>query len=516
MKLSHWRRRALAVLLVLASATAAPAAPVFPVRSSANHRYLTDSSGAPFPILGRTAWFVLSLTTDDYRRFIDDTAARGYTAIELHVVNHDPRGNRPPLDGNGNPPFLRRLDGTAWNGALSGYGNISAEAPDFTTPNEQYWRFVDGFLTHCESRGLLVFMFPAYAGTGGGEQGWMREMVANGARRMQTYGAWIAARYRHQKNIVWMMGGDMGTSRDVFNPPQADAERALLTGLTSVPGQQSTLFSAEWATESIGTDQPAFGAAMTLNGAYSWTGDVVAQGRRAYARDPAVPAFLLEEPYDEEGPDGNRVNGNAVQPVRRFQWAGWLSTIGGVISGNGYVWPFRDATWRDWLTAIRARLHAPGHLWQIPAPGWRDHLDSEGARDTSRLNAFVASIAWHELVPSGLGGMRTLVTPGGSSVSAPDYVTAAATPAGTLLIAYVPPAHRGPIEVDMSVMTGLTRARWFDPTSGAYTAISSGLVNAGTRKFSTPGLNRAGAADWILVLDRQTLAAANAIYGIRP
>src|SRR6185369_3881488 len=97
-KLSHWRRRALAVLLVLASATAAPAAPVFPVRSSANHRYLTDSSGAPFPILGRTAWFVLSLTTDDYRRFIDDTAARGYTAIELHVVNHDPRGNRPPLD----------------------------------------------------------------------------------------------------------------------------------------------------------------------------------------------------------------------------------------------------------------------------------------------------------------------------------------------------------------------------------------------------------------------------------
>jgi hypothetical protein len=246
---------------------------------------------------------------------------------------------------------------------------------------------------------------------------------------------------------------------------------------------------------------------MTLNSAYSWSGDVSNQGRRAYAHSPPKPAFLLEEPYDEEGPDGNRVNGNAIQPVRRFQWAGWLSTVGGVISGNGYVWPFRDATWRDWLTAVRSRLHAPRHVWSIPTPSWRDHLDSEGARDMSRLNAFVASIAWYDLVPSGLGGMRTLVTLGGSSVSTADYVAAAASPAGTWLIAYVPPAHQGPIEVDMSVMTGLTRARWFDPTSGTYTSIGNGLINAGSRAFSTPGHNSAGATDWVLVLDRGSSAA---------
>ena len=34
----------------------------------------------------------------DYRTFIDDTAARGYNAIELHVINHDPRGNHPPFN----------------------------------------------------------------------------------------------------------------------------------------------------------------------------------------------------------------------------------------------------------------------------------------------------------------------------------------------------------------------------------------------------------------------------------
>ena len=71
----------------------------------------------------------------DYHTFVDDTAARGYNAIEFHVVNHDPRGNRPPFNGNGDPPFLKRLNGTAWNGSLS-YGNVTSDAPDLTTPNE--------------------------------------------------------------------------------------------------------------------------------------------------------------------------------------------------------------------------------------------------------------------------------------------------------------------------------------------------------------------------------------------
>jgi len=73
---------------------------------------------------------------------------------------------------------------------------------------------------------------------------------------------------------------------------------------------------------------------MTLNGTYTWTPSnvtVAALGRRAYSRRPVLPAFLLEEPYDEEGPDGRNFNPSSIQPVRRFQWWGWLSTIGGYI-----------------------------------------------------------------------------------------------------------------------------------------------------------------------------------------
>jgi hypothetical protein len=51
----------------------------------------------------------------------------------------------------------------------------------------------------------------------------MQEMVANGSTRMRSYGAWIAARYANQKNLVWMMGGDMSS----FNSAQQSAEDGL-------------------------------------------------------------------------------------------------------------------------------------------------------------------------------------------------------------------------------------------------------------------------------------------------
>ena len=454
-----------------------PAVVTFPVKYSANRRYLVDQNEVPFPIMGRTAWFVTSLSVTEYRTFVDDTAARHYNAIELHVINHDPRGNHPPFNGNGDAPFLNRLDGTSWNGTLSG------SAPDFTTPKEAYWSFVDGLLAYCESRGILVFFFPAYVGYLGGDQGWMQELVANGPSRIQSYGAWIANRYRNQRNLVWMMGGDMGTPPNVFNAAQTAVENALLNGLKSVAGQQSTLFSAEWDSGSIATDQVDFGDEMTLNGVYSHPGYVNPHARRAYSYTPIEPSFYLEGPYDQEGPDGTGWNSEATQPIRRFQWWGWLSSIGGYVLGNGYVWPFTS-------------------------PAWQNHLDTQCTRDMTRLNDFMQSIAWYQLVPSGLSGMRNIITAGGSTEGSSSYVTAAANPNGSLAVAYIPPAHSGSITVDMGVMSGLSQARWFDPTNASYINIGTGLPNSGTRVFSPPGSNSAGENDWVLRIDSGTPASS--------
>ena len=465
-----------------------PAQARFPLKVSADKRYLADQDDRPFPILGRTSWCVISQPVADYEAYIANSISHGFNSIEISVICHWPQSNYPPHNGRGDLPFVKKLDGKVWNGSLV-YSDISRQCPDFTKPNEEYWQFVDTFLNYCESKGILVFFFPAYVGAAGTHEGWMNELVANGPERMQKYGRWIAERYKDQKNLIWMLIGDMGK----FTPEQRNAEAAFIVGLKSVPGQQSPHYSAEPGSGQNSADQADFGNEMTLNGVYTWKGtDIPLLGNKAYSRTPVLPAFLLEEPYDEEGPDGNKFNPNAIQPVRRFQWWGWLTSIGGYMAGNGYIWPFID-------------------LW------WERHLNTKGCIDMERLNHLIRSVNWWELVPSGQNGMRRLIVAGGNTPADSGYVASAASPSGKLLIAYIPPAHRGTITVDMSVMTGKIRARWYDPVSGdIYSVQGSPFDNKETHEFTTPGKNQNGEADWALILDTPETISPQTGNGISP
>ena len=476
--------------------SAASSTPVaFPVSSVPGVRHLVDAAGRPFGLRGRTAWYVLSRSAEEYARFLDDTRAKGFNAIEIKAITHDPDANNPPFAGNGAAPFLKRLDGGKWLGSLR-YSRIRTQAPDFTTPNETYWSFVDAFLDACQARGIVVLMFPAYVGWGGGNQGWMQEMEANGATRMQSYGNWIANRYKGQSNLIWMLGGDYSD----FTASQSAVEQELVNGLKSVAGQTSTVYSAEWASNSFGSDHGTFGRYLNFNGVYSWTGLTASYGRKAYGFEPVTPSFLLEEPYDEEGPDGDGFNPSATQPVRRFVYWGLLSTIGGYVAGNGYVWRFRTGwTYRDLFKTLRDTAGGRGIVWP-PKTGWDLHLDTKGANDLKRLNDLLVSIDWWRLVPEGLSGMGTLVTQGSGSIDTGSYVAAAGTSAGDLLLAYIGPDHTGAVTIDMSRMRGTVSARWLDPTNGVYTAIGS-YTNRGTQAFVTAGKNSAGDGDWILRLD---------------
>jgi hypothetical protein len=448
----------------------------FPLKHSTDERYLVDQNNKPFPILGRTAWFVISQSVDQYKKFIQNTLSHGYNSIEMSVLTHDARGEHPPFNGNGDAPFLKTLSGADWKGSLH-YKDTTRDAPDMTTPNEAFWQYVDTFLSYCMSKRIMVFFFPCYVGYNGGEQGWFQELAVNGPARSKSYGQWIANRYKNQKNIVWMLLGDMGKD---FTPQQKAAEVALIEGLKSVKGQSAD-YSAEASPGQNATDSD-FGNEMTINGAYTWTPkdmSVPTLCRNAYSHCPAMPSFLLEEPYDEEGPDGNSVNPSAIQPVRRFQWWGWLSTIGGYIAGNGYIWPFKS-------------------------PEWEKHLDTKATFDMERLNKFIQSYPWWQLVPSGLQGTKNLVTYGGGNIADSNYVAAAATPTGNLLIAYIPPHHKGSITVDMSAMRGKVTARWYDPTSGFYRKIAGS-----PRIYTTPGKNKAGDDDWVLVIQSAASTSAN-------
>ena len=225
-------------------------------------------------------------------------------------------------------------------------------------------------LERLNERGILAFTFPAYVGyAGNSDQGWMGEMVANGPDRMRAYGDFIAKRYANQPNIVWMLGGDFGE----FNPAQAAAERAFIEGL--MHGAPDSAVKLRVGGMELGVDWHGSSRVRCISSRSTArtasTASLRITGGGRMQRRRCRPAFLLEEPYDEEAADGTNVNPHATQPVRRFQWWGWLETIGGYIAGNGFVWPFAG-------------------------DAWRAHLDTPGSRDMAHMNAFIRV---HRLAP---------------------------------------------------------------------------------------------------------------------
>jgi hypothetical protein len=439
----------------MGSMTVIPSA-VFPLRVSTNARTLLAQTGRPFPLLGRNAWSVIGLSAVDAATFLADTVAKGFNAIEVWIPGAFHDTANVPRDGASNLPFLKRLDGTSWDGSFTG------SLADFTTPNPAYWAFVDTFVATCRSAGILLLWFPAYVGYPAAEkEGWMAEMEANGATKMQTYGAYLASRYQGYANIAWGLGGDRGTDDQLFSAGQKLVEQGLIDGLTSVAGK---FYFAEWRHPNIASAQSDFGSYITLNSTYVGATDVVNQGQAAYAVSPTMPAFMMESPFETQ-----------ADPVRRFCWWGWLSTINGYCLGNVPLFTF--------------------------ATGWADSLDTRGALDCAKLNAFVRSIPYQTLTPETVASAHTKITAGGgTSVTSANWVGAAYN-GTTLFVAYLPPAHTGTVTVDMTVMSGTTTSRWFDPTTGTYTADASGIANTGTHVFTRPGNNSLGDADWVLRLD---------------
>jgi hypothetical protein len=136
-------------------------------------------------------------------------------------------------------------------------------------------------------------------------------------------------------------------------------------------------------------------------------------------------------------------------------------------------------------------------------------LSTPGATYSTYAFQLFASLPWWSLRPSGTAAGyagKKLITAGGGTKGQTDYVTSALTQDGAYLLAYIPTPAAGDtsartITVDMTAMQGPTRARWFNPATGLFTDIGSGLANSGTQSFTSPGDNGTGTNDWLLVLD---------------
>jgi hypothetical protein len=415
----------------------------FPVKVQAGHRYLQNSAGAAFLLHGDTAWSLIAqLSREDADLYLRDRRARGFNTILVNLLE-------------------RRF---ASNAPANAYGDLPFKVPgDFETPNEAYFSHADWVLRRACELGLLVLLAPAYAGNGGGAEGWYDEMVANGAQKLHAYGRFIGTRYRGLDNILWVAGGD-------YDPPDKSLPRAIVDGIREADPE--ALHTAHGSPGQAALDYWDGEPWLAVNNVYTYE-PVHLAALKQFALHADEPFFLIESAYENE-------HGAGEDRVRMQAYHAILSGASGQVFGNNPIWHF----------------DGPG-LFPVTAT-WKEALDSRGARSMTVLYDIVSSVKWWLLEPD-IGNAFLI---GGRGLTESRAVAALASD-GSLGLVYVPTSRT--ITLDLRRLAGSAIvARWVDPTNATSVAAEGSPFAPAVQKLKSPARNGAGFTDWVLELTTQT------------
>ena len=332
---SRLRSAIIAAAVLMLSFGAAPiGATTFPLKVSANGRYLVDQNNVGFRVQGDSPWDVLvSLTASNVDTYLANRAAKGFNTLLVELVERKARAGSPaPANKAGALPFVKQLGGAAYTGATV--------LADLSTPNDAYFAYVDSVLAKLAAQNMVALLTPLYVGYGGdltpgvNNEGWSAEMNANSSAQCYAYGQYVGDRYRNQKNIIWVEGGDWS-----LQAPTPAAIRTcglqVMQGIKDGKGSggSSALQTAHWIRGQISTDDAGFAGQVNVNSVYALPSAMATLCRTAYSRAPVLPAYVIEGYYEGE-------HAMTREGLRQEGYWAALSCIGGYVFGNAPLWLF--------------------------------------------------------------------------------------------------------------------------------------------------------------------------------
>ncbi|WP_157257355.1 DUF4038 domain-containing protein [Oerskovia sp. Root918] len=415
-----------------------------PIVAGADGQHLVDQRGDPLLVHAETIWAAMqSLDGDEFAAHMARRHAQGFNAVLMTPV-----------------PWIG-LDGESM-------ATVDGQRPfedDGVTFAEEYWAELDRRLAVARDNGITVFLAASGVGVAAEQKG-----RAWGADQASAMGRAIGERYAATPGIVWLMGVD-------YRPEdweRYDAEMLAFVDGLRAGGDEHLVTVQYYNTDSTSYDNPAWRGVYQLEAAYTYRpsyGPVLT----AYERGIA-PVMLIEANFESENNEGGPPTTD--ETLRRQML--WTYTSGGTGAAYGHrsVWQFSD--------------------------DWQSVTDTPAVEQLQLIHAQFSSIRWWDLVPDaddallveGGGEATTRGTQDGgfADVLESDRATSARSAAGDLAVVYVPTARR--LSLDLSLVPEVTRARWFDPTSGALVEVAL------TADMTPPGANAAGDGDWLLLLDR--------------
>lgn len=408
----------------------------YPVRVSDDGRYLVDQRNDPVFYDADTCWTLLSyLPLEDAKKLIDIRRSQGFNAIQTVL---EPIGQTTTSRVRAEP----FVDG------------------DITRPNGSYWTVVDQILNYANSQGILLYTVPL----------WMSSYGDGGRKlpttsEMKTYMTWVGNRYRHQPNLIWVVGGDDEATR------YQDLKEAGAEALKAADPDHLVTYHPRW-------DDWTFKDADWLGFNSFQKNDITAPYsyqlvREGYDQSPTKPVLDAEPPYE---PSTAMQEGDVTTPLMNRR-TGWWAALAG---------------------AMGVTYGGPPGAWKInkeKAPDWGADIERAQARDTANIRRILTQFTWNKLAPD---WDNATVTGGRGDYGGDDYAPAERADDGSLIVAYAPNGRT--FTVDLSMLEAPATAQWFDPTTGTPGGSSDSVTNSGEQSFATPGQNAAGDDDWVLVI----------------
>jgi hypothetical protein len=450
--------------------------PVYPLKVSANNRYLVDQINHPFLMIGDSPQHLITnLSSKEAAAYMANRQSYGINAlwINLLCIFTEASCNREAKTFDGIEPFL---------------------APgDIAAPNPAYFQRVDDMLRIAADHGMVVLLDPIETIS------WLDILRKSGESKAFEYGKYLGNRYQDVPNIIWLHGNDLQSWRNATDDALV---QAVARGIRNADANH--IHTVELNYETSGSlEDNSWAPLVELDAVYTYF-PTYAQVLTEYNRKNFKPVFMVEANYEFESLDTG--SGGSAQNLRRQEYWTMLSGAAGQLYGSRYTWQLQK--------------------------GWEGKLDTPGAIQLKYMKDLFASRNWFDLIPDQTHVVMTagydrfscnvgefaaytgkdrdaLIAKvfnriwkywGVGSITNNQCATAARTSDGLLVIVYMPTIRA--ITIDMSKLIGTTTARWYDPTSGEYEDVQgSPFTNDGSRQFIPPRANKSGEPDWVLVLE---------------
>jgi hypothetical protein len=422
---------------------------------SDNRRYLVHADGLPFLWIGDTPWSVfVTATQEEWERYLQNRRDNKFTVVQVHCGGCWDWVGKLKTDRYGNPPFAGNGDALQWNPA--------------------YWQQVDRKVQAANDLGLVVYVC-AVRQPGDGFPVDDSDQVARFAQN-------LAARLMGNFVIYSPMADDLWT-------PQADAAGRALDRATPIHLISAhPRFFLEPSLVSHGKDYIDVVGLQTgegwLHDPYKketprpWSPPLAAQNAiqwplALYRITPVKPVINQEGPYDHL-PYTNNPEYPLPLPPRKAGYWSFLSGAPGLTYGCFGIW--------NWGRPVR---------W-MPSYDYETALKVQSARHMKYMSEFFHAIAWWTLEPR-----HDLVL--GQPDDWMQRMPLAKSASGDLAVAYLP--DNAEITVNMQAFPAPMQARWFNPITGEYQAVTGTIAVADRHTFARP----AGWQDALLLLEATTI-----------